>query len=204
MRPRCVPLHLHSKQFSTTWTSLYRKQRCFHTRDGPVVTGRFVRLRFGDGPLSGLSTGWSLVSRLPPVYRRPPSRRAAGRCALCGDAGFRPAGGQLLVVLVIKIQQLSVTAAQTETKLWGQTWVFKPSLKPFLRDWLTENKAGNRSTLSPDLHTTAPGGRLDLRSDLDTNKSEKNIISLRRSIQHIINIHWRPLLEISAFMTAVM
>lgn len=123
---------------SMTCMSLYRYQYVFQImetedKDRPVVTGRCVRLWFSDGPLSGLSTafGWSLLLRLPPVlglppvHRLPPPRSAANWCALCGDAGLRPAGGQFPVVLVIYIQQLSWTAAQTEgtdgRTLAGQT-----------------------------------------------------------------------------------
>lgn len=119
-------LTVYKEVKSMTCMSFYRYQYCFQImetedKDRPVVTGRFVRLWFSDCPLSGLSAafGWSLllrlapVHRLPPIHRLPPPRSAVNWRAFCGDAGFRP-GGQFPVVLVIYIQQLSWTAAQTE------------------------------------------------------------------------------------------
>lgn len=84
--------------------------------DIPVVTSGFGGLWFSDCPLSGLSTGtsWSLLCRLLLVHGPPPLRGAADWRVLCGHGGFRPAGGQFPVVLVIYIQQLPWTGAQTE------------------------------------------------------------------------------------------
>ena len=86
-------------------------------RDVPVVPDRFGRLWFSDGPRSGRSAAsCCLFCRRPPLHGPPPLRPAAGGRVLGGggDAGFRAAGGQLPVVLVLYIQQLPWTEAHTE------------------------------------------------------------------------------------------
>ena len=96
-------------------------------RDVPVVPDRFGRLWFGDGPRSGRSAascclfcrrpalhGPPPLYGPPPLHGRPPLRPAAGGRVLGGDAGFRAAGAQLPVVLVLYIQQLPWTEAHTE------------------------------------------------------------------------------------------
>lgn len=85
----------------------------------PVAAGRFGRLGLGDGPRSGLSVLRSLLGgRLPvrgtpalhPGLSRSWSRGwSRGRSLAGGDAGLRPAAGELPVVLVVHVQQLPWT-----------------------------------------------------------------------------------------------
>lgn len=79
--------------------------------DLPVVPVGSVGLWFRGAPLSDRRP---LAHRLPPVRGPSLSESAVRRRRLRGDVGFRPAAGQLLVVLVVHVQQLPWTYGDKE------------------------------------------------------------------------------------------